>query len=90
MLDFLLGQGPQWKQLISSIPIALCVIIGQLITCYITITVLHVFILLNKIKSNQFKFDQKYFSVLFSSNIFMFITILIFYYYSIYVYSIYS
>ena len=30
-----------------------CVILGNLIICYIIITVLHVFILLNKIKSNQ-------------------------------------
>ena len=37
---------------ISSIPIAFCVILGNLIICYIIITVLHVFILLNKIKSN--------------------------------------
>ena len=35
---------------ISSIPIAFCVILGILIICYIIITVLHVFILLNKIK----------------------------------------
>ena len=41
---------------ISNIPIALCVVIlGNLIICYIIITVLHVFILLNKIKSNQIK-----------------------------------
>ena len=37
---------------ISNIPIAFCVILGNLIICYIIITVLHVFILLNKIKSN--------------------------------------
>ena len=40
---------------ISNIPIAFCVILGNLIICYIIITVLHVFILLNKIKSNQIK-----------------------------------
>ena len=40
---------------ISSIPIAFCVILGNLIICYIIITVLHVFILLNKIKSNKKK-----------------------------------
>ena len=38
---------------ISNIPIAFCVILGNLIICYIIITVLHVFILLNKIKSNN-------------------------------------
>ena len=35
---------------IRSIPIAFCVILGNLIICYIIITVLHAFILLNKIK----------------------------------------
>ena len=38
---------------ISNIPIAFCVILGNLIICYLIITVLHVFILLNKIKSNN-------------------------------------
>ena len=38
---------------ISSIPIGFCVILGNLIICYIIIKcVLHVFILLNTIKSN--------------------------------------
>ena len=44
---------------ISSIPIAFCVILGNLIICYIIITVSHVFILLNKIKSNQIKSSMK-------------------------------
>ena len=52
MLVTLLGQGPQGTMEISNIPIAFCVILGNLIICYIIITVLHVFILLNKIKSN--------------------------------------
>ena len=52
MLVILLGQGPTTME-ISNIPIAFCVILGNLIICYIIITVLHVFILLNKIKSNQ-------------------------------------
>ena len=43
---------------ISNIPIAFCVILGNLIICYIIITVLHVFILLNKIKSKQIKSNQ--------------------------------
>ena len=47
---------------ISSIPIAFCVILGNLIICYIIITVLHVFILLNKIKSNQIKPRMKHLS----------------------------
>ena len=44
---------------IRNIPIAFCVILGNLIICYIIITVLHVFILLNKIKSNQIKAGRK-------------------------------
>ena len=44
---------------ISNIPIAFCVILGNLIICYIIITVLHVFILLNKIKSNQIKLKDE-------------------------------
>ena len=37
---------------INNIPIAFCVILGNLTICYIIITVLHVFILLNIIQSN--------------------------------------
>ena len=56
---------------ISNIPIAFCVILGNLIICYIIITVLHVFILLNKIKSNQInKCIVYYFSEFVSAKIF--------------------
>ena len=38
---------------ISSTPIAFCVILGIVIMCNTIITVQHVLILLNKVKSNQ-------------------------------------
>ena len=40
-------------KLLYNTPIVFCVILANLIICYIFITVLHVYILLNKIKSNQ-------------------------------------